>query len=40
VDELAEGHVDDEIEAAGKDAREAMQRLRVLAQRAREQGPE
>ena len=40
VDELREGHFDDELQAAANDARQAMQRLRILAQRSREDGPE
>jgi ATP-dependent protease Clp ATPase subunit len=33
VEELAEEHFDDEIEAAAKEAQDALARLRALAQR-------
>jgi ATP-dependent protease Clp ATPase subunit len=40
VDELAEGHFDDEIEAAANNAREALERLRIVAQRSGDEGLE
>jgi ATP-dependent protease Clp ATPase subunit len=40
VDKLSEGHVDDEVQAAADDARQAIQRFRILAQRSRDDGPE
>ena len=40
VDEVGNGTFGAEIEAAAKNAREAIERLRFLAQRPRDEGPE
>jgi ATP-dependent protease Clp ATPase subunit len=39
VDRLSEGHVGDEVEAAARDARNAIERFRVAVQRSRDEGP-
>lgn len=39
VEEIGEGHFDDEVEAAAREAKDAIERLRALVQRSRGEDP-